>query len=333
MIALAERPPASTGSMTARNPVWNSVLPARANPSPQIYPDQPGSAISRYNTCESRGDVLSGYIETASLGQIRICQIKAKPHLNQRLHALESYAWAPFLKIVFQKTGVVYLQQGERRTIIDGGRWSVYDASRPYSVQNVEEMDQLAILIPRDIKSPEVELGVSLVPEKSMALSGMSTILFQAAQSALAEADSVSEAMREALGDGILELAKLALFDQLGGAARIPMMDTFREKAKRFVLRNLADNELSVDSVATAMNCSKRYLHKSFAESGATLTQFIWTERLDRARRDLACETLANRSITEIAFNWGFVNSAHFSRRFHMRYGMTPREYRRQALR
>jgi len=314
------------------NEQWKASLPAQARPGPILRPDKPGSGICRYDTCETRGDPLSGQIVTALLGSIRVCHIKAAAHLSQRLHPLESYSWAPFLKIVFQKSGVSYLQQGNRRTVIDGGRWSIYDAARPYSVQNVVALEQIAILIPRDIKSPEIQLGVSLVPEASMKLDGMSAVLFNAAQSALAEADHMEESTRESLGDSILELAKLALFDRLGGASRIPMRDTFREKVKRYVLHNLADNELCVDSIAKALDCSKRYLHKGFAETGATLSQFIWSERLERARRDLACEALAHRSITEIAFNWGFVNSAHFSRRFHHRYGISPRDYRKRIL-
>jgi len=292
----------------------------------------PGSGVCHHDTCETRGDPLTGHIVTALLGPIRICSIKAAPHIKQRLHPLDCYTAAPFIKIVFQRRGVAYLQQGDRRTIIDDGRWSVYDASRPYAVQNVEELQQFAILIPRDIKSPEIELGINLVPESSMPLGGMSRVLFSTAVAALEAADGMDEAMRESLGHSVLELAKLALVDQLGGASRISMRETFREKVKRYVLHNLADNELSVASIADALQCSKRYLHKGFAQSGETLSQFIWSVRLEKARRDLSSDRLANRSITEIAFNWGFINSAHFSRRFHERYGISPRTYRRLTM-
>ena len=312
--------------------VWKLALPVRPMPAPVLRAAMPGSGICHYDTCETRGDPLTGHIVTALLGPIRICNIKAAPHLRQRLHHLDCYTAAPFIKIVFQRRGVAYLQQGDRRTIIDDGRWSVYDASRPYAMQNVEELDQFAILIPRDIKSPEIELGINLVPEASMALTGMSRVLFSTAVAALDAADGMEEAMRESLGHGILELAKLALVDHLGGASRISMRQTFREKVKRYVVHNLADNELSVASIAEALHCSKRYLHKGFAESGETLSQFIWSVRLEKARRDLTSETLANRSITEIAFNWGFINSAHFSRRFHERYGVSPRDYRKLSL-
>jgi AraC-like DNA-binding protein len=37
-------------------------------------------------------------------------------------------------------------------------------------------------------------------------------------------------------------------------------------------------------------------------------------------------------TLTEIAFSWGFNSAAHFTRTFHEKYGVPPREYRRSRL-
>jgi AraC-like DNA-binding protein len=37
--------------------------------------------------------------------------------------------------------------------------------------------------------------------------------------------------------------------------------------------------------------------------------------------------------VTEIAFRWGFKDSAHFSRSFKREFGISPSEVRRNALR
>jgi AraC-like DNA-binding protein len=42
---------------------------------------------------------------------------------------------------------------------------------------------------------------------------------------------------------------------------------------------------------------------------------------------------LCNRTITEIAFGWGFSDAAHFSRIFRARFGCAPRELRAECLR
>ena len=36
--------------------------------------------------------------------------------------------------------------------------------------------------------------------------------------------------------------------------------------------------------------------------------------------------------MSDIAFSWGFNDAAHFSRSFKEQYGMSPREFRQQAL-
>jgi len=42
---------------------------------------------------------------------------------------------------------------------------------------------------------------------------------------------------------------------------------------------------------------------------------------------------LNNRSVSEVAYSWGFNDPAHFSRTFRSRFGISPTQCRRQALR
>jgi len=53
---------------------------------------------------------------------------------------------------------------------------------------------------------------------------------------------------------------------------------------------------------------------------------------LQQNREDLASAAQRKRSITEIAFSWGFNSSPHFSRLFKERYGISPRRYRARAF-
>ena len=91
---------------------------------------------------------------------------------------------------------------------------------------------------------------------------------------------------------------------------------------------NLDDPHLSLDRIAAAIGCSKRYLHKLFDGETDTLNAYIWQGRLDRIRQDLANPALGDSSITEIAFGRGFSSSTHFSRSFRESFGVSPRVYR-----
>jgi AraC-like DNA-binding protein len=62
-----------------------------------------------------------------------------------------------------------------------------------------------------------------------------------------------------------------------------------------------------------------------------SVSELIWSRRLDQARRDLADPLRSHISVTAIAYDVGFKDSAHFSRAFKNRFGLTPGECRSQA--
>ena len=94
----------------------------------------------------------------------------------------------------------------------------------------------------------------------------------------------------------------------------------------------LGDPALSVDSIALALNCSRRQLYNAFAEEPDGVAGYILRRCLDGCRRvpdDRAQAPL----VTEIAFDFGFSNMAHFSRVFRAHLGLPlPSDYRRSAL-
>ncbi len=61
------------------------------------------------------------------------------------------------------------------------------------------------------------------------------------------------------------------------------------------------------------------------------VTDFIRVRRLERCRIELCDPRRAERNITEIAFCWGFSDSAHFSRSFKRQFGVSPRMFRLQS--
>jgi len=91
----------------------------------------------------------------------------------------------------------------------------------------------------------------------------------------------------------------------------------------------LAEPDLTLDQVADADGVSPRSLQKLFAAAGLNFSAYLRNRRLERCRLDLSSPMFASLSISEICFRWGFNGSAHFSRAFKERYGVSPRDYRR----
>jgi AraC-like DNA-binding protein len=94
---------------------------------------------------------------------------------------------------------------------------------------------------------------------------------------------------------------------------------------------NLSDSELTTEKAAKACQISTRYLHYLLKGSGVGFHDYVWTARLDSARRQLTDGALSRRSIAEIAYSSGFKSSAHFSRAFRRHFSQSPREVRQSC--
>ncbi|MET0968002.1 MAG: acetamidase/formamidase family protein [Tardiphaga sp.] len=92
--------------------------------------------------------------------------------------------------------------------------------------------------------------------------------------------------------------------------------------------RRLDDPDLTPAKVALAEGISERYLQKLFEGTGSSFTHYLRERRLQRTSADLSNPAEAHHSISEIAFRAGFNDSAHFSRAFRHRFGVSPREFR-----
>jgi acetamidase/formamidase/AraC-like DNA-binding protein len=100
----------------------------------------------------------------------------------------------------------------------------------------------------------------------------------------------------------------------------------------RAIERKLDDPDLTPVRVAQTEGISERYLQKLFEGTGSSFTHYLRERRLQRSSADLSNPAEAHHSISEIAFHNGFNDSAHFSRAFRHRFGLSPREFRQHEI-
>lgn len=105
-----------------------------------------------------------------------------------------------------------------------------------------------------------------------------------------------------------------------------------RMEVLRYIDEQLADPELSAGAVADALGMSRRYMHMLFDAEAETVGGYILRRRLEACARQLADPLLQRRSITEIAFSWGFNHPVHFARVFRRRFDLSPSDFRAQRL-
>jgi acetamidase/formamidase/AraC-like DNA-binding protein len=152
--------------------------------------------------------------------------------------------------------------------------------------------------------------------------------LDSAGQSLDAFADAEWDAVAQSLADLLFALTQqlAAPVAESGSATKAAILN----RICQIIERNLEDGELTPVRIAQTEGISERYLQKLFEGSGDNFTHYVRERRLQRAWADLANPAEAHHTISEIAYRYGFADSAHFSRTFRHRFGLSPREFRQQ---
>lgn len=137
-----------------------------------------------------------------------------------------------------------------------------------------------------------------------------------------------------ALAHSILDLTVSFVDDVLG---RRTAPETVRgalvAQARRLVELSCGSPSLTAASVAAELGVSSRTLQKAFEPEGATLARTITEARLARARSLMERDRTSTLTVSGIGARSGFSSAAAFSRAFHARYGLAPRDWRERYLR
>ena len=139
-----------------------------------------------------------------------------------------------------------------------------------------------------------------------------------APESAVAVADSVTQIL----------IAGLSALPARAGRRCRSSPPTTASRSRRWCASGCATRASASPRSPRDLRLSPSTLHRVWGGEACSLSDWIWAQRLDAARRDLCDPALAARSISEIAFAWGFNDAAHFSRAFRARFGCSPRELR-----
>jgi AraC-like DNA-binding protein len=156
---------------------------------------------------------------------------------------------------------------------------------------------------------------------KLSALTGTGRIAHDFVHAAFGEAAKLSANSAAAVAESLIDLLLLPLreadkaFDRAGPEAMYI-------RAQAFIREHLRDPDLCIDQISASLGCTKRYLHMLFSERGMTVSDYIWRARLQHCRQEL--EAHGGKTITDVAFSWGFSSSSHFSRVFRKCFGVSP---------
>jgi AraC family transcriptional regulator, positive regulator of tynA and feaB len=108
-----------------------------------------------------------------------------------------------------------------------------------------------------------------------------------------------------------------------------------RSLIERHIASMLGDPSLSMATLAERCGCSVRTLHRVFRREGdESIERYIQRCRIEACAALLRESARADaRSLTELAMQFGFASSSHFSTVFRNHFGVSPSAYRQQFQR
>jgi AraC-like DNA-binding protein len=269
-----------------------------------------------------------GKIEYASIGDIRIAKITASCHRSVRTPNYARRDNDGFLKVALQIKGPSCFEQKGRSVVLSPREWSVYDTTQPYTVTVPGGTEQLVVLVPRDNVSTQRLRLEDVMVRKFPGHTGMGRLAYEFMISAFDEISIITPEAEWEIAGAISHLIRLTMLDACAAPNSLSLREVWRERIKAYIGTHLRDPELSIDQIAAAMNCTKRYVHKMFESERISVSESILRMRLNRCREDLRNPARSRNSITEIAYSWGFNNPAHFSRAFKSEFSVSPRLFR-----
>ena len=259
------------------------------------------------------------------LPELGIADISGQDHLIERSPALVRQLPKESLFACQILNGHAYFIQRDRCLLAQTGDIVVYDTRVPYLYGFLTPMRQLLIDIPITTLDDRLDAKLAALPLRIAPKPGASAMLcatLRASVERFVQHPVERDAARFA--EHTRTLVAELLNAEMNGASTSRASLSYLLTAKQYIATHLGDPELGPQVVADAVGLSMRHLSRMFGAEGESIAQYIWSERLSHAYRELTDPRFRKASVSEIAFRWGFSSQAHFSRAIRERYGASP---------
>jgi len=274
-------------------------------------------------------EAFNATFEYTNLADLILCRLSSYvPHRVIRTGAFARRDDRGFVKVLLQARGCSILEQNGRTTLLRSTEWSIHDTAKPYSLEIPRQAEMFFLMIPREkIATRNLDLK-ELAGRRFSGRHGLGKLIWNLVPTAFDETPAIRTHSSNDVADILAHMVRLALLEASAQCVPADSKDALRDRVKLYIENHLRDADLSISKLAHVAHYTKRYLHMAFRHEKISISEYILKLRLERCLEDLRNPAFTHRSITDIAFSWGFNNSNHFSRRFKEVYGISPRDSR-----
>jgi AraC-like DNA-binding protein len=281
-------------------------------------------------------DHFDAEVNVLSLGGCRMGAVSSLPARVQMSAGHSARSRHPRYFLHLQMEGRLAVAQDGRECLLGPGDMVICDSTAPYVLDYCDPCHTMVLAIEagdfkKRIPAPAEMLGVKLSGDRGLTATSsiMMRSLWQQGKAGLIPADAAA-----AVAGNVLDLFATSCVSAgvgVGLIADSAVTVGRRLHIRRYIEANLRDPELSARSIAAAFGISPRYLHIIFAGEDETVSNYVLRRRIEETAKQLVDPAWRKRTITEVAFGWGFNNATHFARVFKDRMGCSPREHRARA--
>lgn len=232
-----------------------------------------------------------------------------------------------------QLRGSLALEQEAREVSLDAGDMTLLDPMLPYAGKFSSDSNLLVVRLPRRALAARVGRSRDMLACLMKPLNAEINLTSSFLGMLPAHLGNMSQTAEEILMEQTLDLVALSLARTMhSGRPRVSSARAVVSINLRAVVESkLRDPNLNATMVVAAAGVSMRYANAVLAEESSSVARLIQERRLAHCRRALDDPLQVHRSVSEIAYAWGFSDMTHFGRCFRKAYGMLPREYRRRT--
>lgn len=279
-------------------------------------------------------ETIEGSIANATLGSLSLSQVAATAQTVRRTPARIALTSEDYFLVSIQAKGTGIISQDGRDAVLGPGDFALYDSTRPYSLKFATDFKQYVLKVPGGTLRTELHSTERLTATAVSGQRGAGHLMINMIQTLAGDVDTLAPESVSAVSDSIRQIliAGLSTLQAAKRPAKTSLRAFHLERIKSCARARLRDPGLTVASIAADLRVSTSTLHRTWGDEACSLADWIWSQRLEASHRDLCDPGLIGKSVSEIAFSWGFSDAAHFSRSFRARFGCSPRDLRHRAI-
>lgn len=275
---------------------------------------------------------FDGSLARMKLGELSLAEVASDPQVVRHLQAHVACTRTPMFFLQMQLEGESVNRQDGREARLGPGDFTLCDTTRPYEIHFAGPNRMFVLGIPEPLLRRHLACPERIVALAMPGAAGLSGVVSGFLRDFWGRCrDEVDPSIAPRITRAMLDLVASA-YSLLPEARsdRSALATAHRVRIFSYIEAHLGDPDLTPVRVAEACKMTPRYLHHLFSQEPETVARYILRRRLEECSRALKQSGQRGRTVTAIAFDFGFNSPTHFGRVFRARYSMTPREYRRQ---